>query len=727
MFRILVLVGLLCSTLITTAQPMYQRFDIEVKMESGISYSRAWEGGMNAPQFSNIDLNNDGKQDLFVFEKCDNSVSLYLQTDDGVYTKSHQNYMQLPTDLASWCLLKDYNCDGVLDLFTYSQGLAGAKVYSGSYSPSAGFTYSLAKNVLRFPGGTIDPNIYITQLDLPSFVDMDNDNDVDILTFSFSGDFIEYYQNQSQELGYGCDSLVFIQNTACWGNVKESAIDYTIATGITCKMSNMAAGQTSEPHTGSSITAFDYDYDGDIDVLLGDVSYHSLTHLVNEGTASYATIGSVAYNYPSYSTAVDVAVFPAAFYADVNNDAKKDMLVSTNLTNNTKYLDNVSYYKNIGITNDSFVLVSDSFIIGDMVDVGKNAYPVLIDVNSDGLKDMVVGNNSYYGYPSGLVEESALTLYQNVGTTTQPAYQLITRNWLNTRSYGLTNLFPTFGDLDTDGDMDMVVGTSAGILLFLENISSGASMVFAPPISNYQGIDVGSISAPQLVDVDEDGLLDLLIGEIQGRIFYYKNIGTASAAVFTLIDNKWGEVDVRYNSTTGYSKPHLTKKITSGVYELLVGSECGRVFRYNAIDTISGSTFTKIDSNYLLLSKGKFSSPCIEDIDNDGFFDVIVGNMRGGLCCYTSDTAYLAIDNTAPKVDLLLYPNPTSNGFFVEYNNNSQNMKLLKVLDLSGRLLMYKDVTYSNFIETSNLINGVYVVVLQSNTDQIMRKIIIQH
>jgi hypothetical protein len=711
-------------------QTLYRRNDIAVETASGTALTRAWDGGFNAPQFSNIDLNADGKQDLFVFDKCDNSVNYYLQTSNGNYEHSHSNHMQLPADLAAWCVLVDYNCDAIPDIFTYSLGLAGAKVYTGAYNASTGFTFTLIKDRLRFPSGTGYPNIYITQLDLPAFVDLDNDNDVDVLTFSFTGDFIEMYQNQSQELGYGCDSLIYTQATMCWGEVKESALDNTISMGISCKTNPNATsngGSGLMVHSGSSITAFDYDYDGDCDVLLGDVSNPTLTHLINAGDSNYAVIGAVTYGFPDYNTPANIPVFPGAFYVDVNNDTKKDLVVSTNISNNTKYLNNVSMYENRGIAVDSFVLINDSFLVGDMIDVGKGAYPVFVDVTNDGLLDLVLGNNSYYGYPSGTVEESALTVFKNTGTATTPVYQLLSRNWLNTRGYAMTNLHPTLGDVDTDGDVDMLLGNSAGSLIFLENVSSSGAMSFAPPSVMYQGIDVGSVSAPQLVDVDEDGKLDLLIGEIQGRVFYYQNTGTASVPVFSLVSNHWGEVDVRVNSSTGYSKPHLTKKLNGSVYELLVGSESGQVFRYDNITTIANDTFGLVDTVFTKYGRCKFACPTVADLDADGNIEVVLGSLRGGLVCYTTDTAFNGLEEHETNHNLYLYPNPTMLGFYIKPPNETATGATVSLYDASGRCVSNTSLSSDYFISTSNLSIGIYVVVLQLSNSIYRGKIAIQH
>jgi hypothetical protein len=68
---------------------------------------------------------------------------------------------------------------------------------------------------------------------------------------------------------------------------------------------------------------------------------------------------------------------------------------------------------------------------------------------------------------------------------------------------------PGFGDLDKDGDIDVLVGNDDGSLTYFRNIGSASVPTFDNPLSNPFGLqDVGRRSAPTLVDLDKDGDLD---------------------------------------------------------------------------------------------------------------------------------------------------------------------------------------------------------------------------
>src|SRR5690606_26054989 len=80
-----------------------------------------WSGGLNTPQFSTIDLNKDGREDLFIFDRMLRKVYTYLAVQEGGqwrYTYAPEYEAMFPEELENWVLLRDYNCDGLKDIFT---------------------------------------------------------------------------------------------------------------------------------------------------------------------------------------------------------------------------------------------------------------------------------------------------------------------------------------------------------------------------------------------------------------------------------------------------------------------------------------------------------------------------------------------------------------------------------------------------------------------------------
>ena len=92
----------------------------------------------------------------------------------------------------------------------------------------------------------------------------------------------------------------------------------------------------------------------------------------------------------------------------------------------------------------------------------------------------------------------------------------------------------------------------------------------------YFDIHVGQSSAPQLYDLNNDGLLDLIVGNAQGILKYYQNMGSPANPVFNSIPTKdtlGGIIIQPPFYTSGYASPFLYKD--NGITKLILGTEYG--------------------------------------------------------------------------------------------------------------------------------------------------------
>ena len=113
---------------------------------------------------------------------------------------------------------------------------------------------------------------------------------------------------------------------------------------------------------------------------------------------------------------------------------------------------------------------------------------------------------------------------------------------------------------------------------------------------NYQDgsgttISAGQYAAPQLFDLDNDGLLDLIIGKKTGELIYYRNEGTTAAPSFVLTNSMLGNIDIATVTPDGYPVPHFFRH--NNVTSLFLGAYDGKLRYYNNIDgnLASGNTF----------------------------------------------------------------------------------------------------------------------------------------
>jgi hypothetical protein len=676
-----------------------------------------WAGGLNFCQLSEIDLDMDGRQDLFIFDRSGNKITTYLNngTANQVDYVLAPEYVHRFPAMHDWALLRDYNCDGKADIFTYSS--AGFSIYKNTSTIAMGLQFQLVKflvNTNRSPNSSnFMGNLFVSQVDIPAIRDMDGDGDLDILTFQNVGNQVEYHQNMSMELYGVCDSIRYEVGTNCWGEFEENATNAGITLGISCPAvpirpaPGMEAARTR--HAGSCLECINTDGDIDQDVLIGDVSSSFMTFLRNGGTSTYGQIDSVDAVYPSYNTILNLDIFPCPFHLDVNNDGQKDVIFSPAALNTAENFKSMYYYRNTSANNDVAVdFVQDDFLQEDMIDVGQGCFPVFFDYDGDGDQDLLVGNYGYY--QSAGPYQSKIALLKNTGSAAYPAFTFITDDFANIHANypSITAMAITFGDLDNDGDKDMLLGDINGELHFFEKLAGPADN-FTLAQSAYQGIDIGGHATPQLIDVDRDGLLDLLIGKQAGTLSYFRNTGTAASPTFTLVTNFFGGVYVnQYGYTTGYSAPHMYDD--SGDYVLLVGSERGWLNRYDDIDGNLTGTFTRTDSMYVSYVEGGNVTVSVTDLNSDGLKDVVIGNYAGGLSLFYGDNNVSTGHVFAPEFSsFTLYPNPATDNLIVQTEKEFTGTQTFVIHDLSGRLVHTQQLTSRRtVISTMHLAPGVY-------------------
>ena len=138
---------------------------------------------------------------------------------------------------------------------------------------------------------------------------------------------------------------------------------------------------------------------------------------------------------------------------------------------------------------------------------GSNSAPALTDVDGDGDLDLFIGESS-----------GELNFYRNVGTPLAPSFELVSDR------FGEIDVgrrrFPTFADVDGDGDEDLLLGREEGGVLLYLRVGSTADgepvfvldSTFTLPLPRY--------STPSLVDIDGDGDLDVFSGGLGGGLIF---------------------------------------------------------------------------------------------------------------------------------------------------------------------------------------------------------------
>lgn len=694
-------------------------------IENGKVLKLAWAGGLNFCVFSQMDVNQDGKQDIIVFDKVNSFnfgiIKCFVNvggTGEVKYVFSSHYSKKFPP-VNQWALCYDYNNDGKADLLTYAIGGGGIRVYKNT-STTGNLSFALAKPLIETKVGILPAYIYASAVSLPGFADIDGDGDMDVLTFSSTGFQIEYHKNKSKELYGHADSLVYELDEFTWGDIVEVNCNVTLNQFFMKPTGGINTQNTL--HSGSCLMCFDRDGDNDQDLIIGDIGCSTISYCENIGDNTNAHIGDTTKIYPNYplkanTQPIKMNTFPCTYYLDVDNDNKKDLLASPYSSGGENFK-SVWFYKNKTTNNEAdFEFTKNNFLQDEMMEHGEGAYPVLFDADNDGLLDLIVGNHGYYEINN---QKTKLAYYKNIGTLTQPSFSLITRDYAGLSSYATThltqNFVPTFGDIDGDGDKDMIIGDAAGKIHWVENTAgSGNPCNFSIFKFNPFGIITGfNASFPQLIDVNRDGLLDLIIGMFNGRLAYYQNNGTSTAPSFTLITNNFGNVNVKGDPSTygsdGRCAPFMFDD--NGTYKLLSGSISGRIFYYDNIDGNLNGNFNLIDTNVNKINIGMATALQYVDIDGDNKRDLIVGNYAGGLNFYSSkSTIGIKELYDAKSSSVLIYPNPTKDFVTIKSNNPLTEKIEIEVFDIYGKIIL-KETTPHPYKRqnTSEFNKGVYFI-----------------
>jgi hypothetical protein len=714
-----------------------------------------WAGGLNSPQFGKIDINLDGIKDLVIFDRQGSRILPFINEGipDSVSYSFHPELASLFPAIHDWVFFYDYDCDGKEDIFTYGNG--SIRVF-----------HNISDTVLKFELVTdmIESYYYSgkvgilgTTVDYPSISDIDGDGAVDILTFFGLGSYIEYHRNLSIQDYGNCDSLDYKLATSCWGGFMESAYNDSITLNVPCPYKNsqvpIPCSETANgpKHIGSTLLTLDLNNDGVKDLLTGGINFPNIIALYNGGTKDSAHMVSVDTLFPSYSKPVHLYEFPCPFFLDMDNDSINDLVVSPfDPTNNPAYVvadnfHNVWFYKNMGTNNNpNFQFITDRFFVSEMISVGSNSFPVIYDVNGDGLPDLLIGDFGYYDstyYKEGYLYSaytSKIAYYKNIGTLYNPLFHLETDDFANLSSLHLKGIYPTFGDIDGDGSDDMIIGNSDGTILFFRNTAAPHNEpVYAQPQLHYKNIKTGTFSTPQLFDLDKDGLKDLIIGEQNGNLSYYRNTGTASDPSFTLVTDSLGKINVtNYNlSYYGYSTPCFFRD-KDGNTRLLVGSDEGKVHYFTNIDGNLNGKFTESDSLFTLvsgipfqISSGWRTAPAIGSLTDSIFMDLIVGNYSGGLNYYSKGVRPQVISSVREQPEplishLSIYPNPADQfvyGFISSLHPNETIT--VSIIDITGKVLLETQASQNFRLSLSNIPSGFYIL----RAGNYVQKLIIRH
>jgi len=495
-------------------------------------------GGFNKPNPQFVDWNEDGLTDLFVRDQ-DGRLQYFLNSGSAdepnfeFQTKAFQNL-----DVGQWFTFFDYDHDDDIDLIASPQ------------SPDVTLFENVSDSLILAVSQLLDDSsvaVHGGQIVIPTIADIDADGWEDLFVGGVSG-AVTYYRNLGLTDGlpvYHLETNSFEDILIVWVPGRD------------------------DRHGANALEFYDIDDDEDLDLFWGDYYQPGLFFLENFGTSSDPDIPDslMIDSYPQ-NEPVSSAGFNVPRLIDLNSDGAAELFVGVQSgIYGTDFVDNFWYY-DMTVEGD-FGLVTKNYF--EQIDLISGTIPTLADMDSDGDLDLFIGNE-FDASNSGW--KGDVYFFENIGSAVSPQFEMVDSSYFD-EGMG-NNMAPAFGDLDGDGDFDALVGDYNGEISFFLNDGSPTE-----PNFSYQGkfleIDLAGRATPALGDVEGDGDLDLYVGDKNGSVHVWSNEGDPANYNFIKISD-----DLFSGENLGLEIAlELADFDNDGDLDLLIGNQSGELYLAN--------------------------------------------------------------------------------------------------------------------------------------------------
>lgn len=653
------------------------------------SLDLAWSGGINGVQFNEVDLDLDGDQDLVLFDRSSERITCFENAGNR-YVLNTNFAAQFPT-LQHWMLMRDYNCDGRNDLFTYSN--LGIQLYENVIIDET-VQFESVLDPIRSQGFNANINVFPNPTDIPVIEDLDGDGDLDILVADFaSGDHIHFHENISA-FNNTC-RMQLTRVTQSYGRIDICDCDDFAFEGKSCH-----TGARVQHVLGKALMAYDHDADGDMDLVMSQEGCNNLNFLENFGGRFSYVYSNANNTFPSFRDPLDFVEFPAAFRLDVDFDGQKDILISPNVRESDETMD---------FAHSSSVYQEGElrpFLQDRMIDVGEYAYPQFADIDGDGIQDLVIGNG---GAISNGSYKASLTIYR--GRT--EGFEWVSDDFGGLAALNATHMRPQFVNLNQDSFLDLsftaiVNGDNRLYIL----IADGGQ--FSAAEAQLIDIELEDSDQAFLYDYNRDGVLDILRANRFGEIDYFENDGSHTA--FQLRAAQSNLFDIPAEAS------YLDMSIDIGdvngddLDDLIFTTRQGRVRAF--MDFIRNKTVIEefvIDSTYSPYF-GRMSFPVIGIVNNQTVF--AIGDIAGGV-------HMLEVDQSSEEVlQVQTFPNPVVNGLLTI---QAPLQTTVEVLNPAGQVLMKSTMTNDRVEQDLSMLSkGLYLLRFKNEGQQLIERIVVK-
>jgi len=279
--------------------------------------------------------------------------------------------------------------------------------------------------------------------------------------------------------------------------------------------------------------------------------------------------------------------------------------------------------------------------------------PSFVRWDGDELPDLVIGEGGGFG-------NAKVRVYPNIGEPCRPEFQ----DWFYVQANGADLVVPASGCLgcfprgvywDDDGKKDLLVGQAMGTVSLFRNVGTDDAPDFdagttlqVGPTGSKVNINVTARATPTVVDWNDDGKRDLVVGSYDGKLRVFLNEGEHYAPDFqaTLFVTQPGGGQLVVPGSR--SSPDVRDLNGDGVADILTGNTNGQLLRYDGPDF---GSYVAVEAAGIPIDLAGMprSRPFVCHWRDDPFPDVLIGAGDGFVHLYESGREALALE-AAPRI-----------------------------------------------------------------------------